>query len=522
MSYVFSVNQQPATGSVAMWQLISTLKTAGWSQIDSSDGTTQGASQVTNGGAGINGLGNTSAWVRIQAPTTTGGLYSQNREFIFQRGTTDLQWRVKYSAVGGFIGGVSSATITPTNRTADQYSQANQDATTSLRSGSTVGAGQSFTGDGQTLYSVRAYLKKAGTPTGSAYAKIYAHDGLYGTNSIPIGAALATSDAFSVSTLTTSYALIELKFTGSNQITLTNSTNYIISIEYSGGSAGNTLDVGTDTSTPSHGGNFSTWDGGTWTAVAGTDMCFYIATGIQDEVVLIGTGTDVTPTYSANWFTTNNTYRWHVGAGGADEGYSFYAFASYIGSVTLYNAIFLDVLSPGSYPSEDVDPAVVFMSPAATNNFLSYTDVFTLAAATSTEQPSSSGGPVYARAWLGPLGWAGNTTSASGGHNNVGVGITGYGGAGSALFLGGWQTYGMNNNPFTLLDTLLPCLWLRQPGRTAPTGYKGYSTLFYMCGTFRFFPTTLTVNTTRDRIYLYGAATASGYTLPWSGDMPIC
>jgi hypothetical protein len=74
MAYTFSVNNSPATGAVAMYTLISTLVTAGWTKVMDSDGTTYSASgvQVTSGNVGTNGLGNSSAWVRLKAPLVGG------------------------------------------------------------------------------------------------------------------------------------------------------------------------------------------------------------------------------------------------------------------------------------------------------------------------------------------------------------------------------------------------------------------------------------------------------------------
>lgn len=109
MAKITSVNNLPATGSVAMYQFKETLKLAGWTVESSSDGTTYNSSgdQISSGSSGANGMANTNAWFRIRDP---GGM----REFTFQRGTTDLLWRTKYSALDRFIGGSPSATQTPT------------------------------------------------------------------------------------------------------------------------------------------------------------------------------------------------------------------------------------------------------------------------------------------------------------------------------------------------------------------------------------------------------------------------
>lgn len=106
MAFVFTVNQTPATGAVHMWNMILLLKTAGWTQQDSSDGTTRATNQVTSGASGTNGLANTSAWVRIRNPAGT-------TEMTFQRSTTNLLWRWKISNSVQFTGGTPSATQTP-------------------------------------------------------------------------------------------------------------------------------------------------------------------------------------------------------------------------------------------------------------------------------------------------------------------------------------------------------------------------------------------------------------------------
>lgn len=97
----------PLTGAVAMWDVISMLIAAGATKVADSDGTTYSAvgTRVTSGASGAQGLGNTSAWVRLLMP---GG-----REFTIQRGATNTQWRIKYSASATFVGGSPGATQTP-------------------------------------------------------------------------------------------------------------------------------------------------------------------------------------------------------------------------------------------------------------------------------------------------------------------------------------------------------------------------------------------------------------------------
>lgn len=108
-------------------------------------------------------------------------------------------------------------------------------------SGTSTSNGQSFTSlDGECIIEyAKFYLKKMGSISGNAYAKIYAHTGTYGTSSLPTGTALATSDAFDVSVLTTTSTLYTFNFSGSNRIILAPSTYYVIQLEFSGGDGSN-------------------------------------------------------------------------------------------------------------------------------------------------------------------------------------------------------------------------------------------------------------------------------------------
>jgi hypothetical protein len=113
MAYSYNVNELPLTGSFAWYQLIALLISAGWLDKSDSDGTTYASTggQLTSGGTGAHGLGNTDAWIRLQCPSVNGA----TREICIQRGTTDVLWRVKYSASAGFTGGTPGATQTPSS-----------------------------------------------------------------------------------------------------------------------------------------------------------------------------------------------------------------------------------------------------------------------------------------------------------------------------------------------------------------------------------------------------------------------
>lgn len=164
----------------------------------------------------------------------------------------------------------------------DSYSESNQNSTAFLDSANHKGIAQSWKTPPAiyNLNSAKFWLKKAGSPTGNATANLYTHSGTFGTSSVPTGAALATSDVLDVSTLTLSYQLITLNFSGSNQYLVTGNTNYVISIEYTAGDASNLVHVGWDFSSPTHAGNYSQLNG-SWAATATADCCFYVYGDVQ-------------------------------------------------------------------------------------------------------------------------------------------------------------------------------------------------------------------------------------------------
>lgn len=159
---------------------------------------------------------------------------------------------------------------------ADYYPESEYTGINTLFGTSFTGRGQSFGGNGEILQYVDFYLYRTGSTTGSAYAHIYAHSGTYGTSSKLTGSPLATSDAFDVSTLPTSIALVRLNFSGANKITLTGSVAYVLTLEYT--NDGSTfLRVGQDSS-GGHSGNESYKQSGAWNAVSTSDLIFYVYT----------------------------------------------------------------------------------------------------------------------------------------------------------------------------------------------------------------------------------------------------
>ncbi len=205
----------------------------------------------------------------------------------------------------------------------DSYSESNSDAFT-IMNGGTEALGQSFLSTGGTLASAKFYLKKTGSPTGNITSKIYAISNAYGGgNDASTGAALATSDAIDITTLSTTEALITFTFSGANQYAMSAGTAYIIDVEYTG-TVGNQLEVGTDNSSPTHTGNACSFtsQGACTSASSGSDISFYLygtfvavpPTLLEPQYLLapfkLPAGTSLTDFDTlfdtADWLTTNN------------------------------------------------------------------------------------------------------------------------------------------------------------------------------------------------------------------------
>lgn len=149
---------------------------------------------------------------------------------------------------------------------------------------------QSFTGQGSPLKAIELPLEKVGAPAGSMTLVIKAHSGVYGTSSEPTGAALATAVSLVADDeLDDHYHIVEFMFDGS--FTPANGTTYVWELQYSTGTATDYVNVGVDDTTPTHGGNFGTYDGATYTPVSGTDSIFNVIEGREDIRLRILTDT---------------------------------------------------------------------------------------------------------------------------------------------------------------------------------------------------------------------------------------
>lgn len=158
--------------------------------------------------------------------------------------------------------------------TIDSYSESNFTGYYWLKSGIPY-CGQSFTGDGRVLDSVKLYLAKSGSPVLDCYARIYSHTGTYGTSSEP-DTLLSTSGAIDASTLGTDPTLVEFTFSGENKITLADGTYYVLVLYYNTTSTTHVVGCGADNSSPTHSGNAGYEFIPSYEPASGVDLCFYV------------------------------------------------------------------------------------------------------------------------------------------------------------------------------------------------------------------------------------------------------
>lgn len=206
-----------------------------------------------------------------------------------------------------------------------------------------------------------------------------------------------------------------------------------------------------------------------------------------DEQLIIGGGTDASPTYTS-WQAGGTNY-WIVTAN-IDDGYAFYAY-EFTGSTAVSGAtdgaIFgMDRIDPATVSVGDVDGYVFFHH----NSTISEA---TWAPGTATHKSwfkkgLAGEGFVETNMARPFVGTSNEFAKAEGGdETNLGYHIS------------------------------LPVLWQRRAALTAPTGYKGYSSLFRMLGTLQ----------TTGEVVDYGAGTknkitvGSSYLMPWDGTASV-
>lgn len=223
----------------------------------------------------------------------------------------------------------------------------------------------------------------------------------------------------------------------------------------------------------------------------------------SDAANILGTSTTGSPL-----FTNGSTFRWQILADSATP-YTFAAFAYPIGGGNATTFMMSDRMAAGSFPSQDNDPYVWFMSGYNTNHCMPFnasgtnTQLSTDVGFTQSSFSASQGVP---SSWL-KYGLSGQvftptpslTLSQFNSNPNYSV-----------------APFGAGSNPHSGNDDLFPLLYGRVAAAGGVCGYKGTSSLMQWCGAQRATADTVTVSTSSDHIVVNGAV-----VLPWNGTNPL-
>jgi hypothetical protein len=154
----------------------------------------------------------------------------------------------------------------------EDYDDSNQDGVQSF-SGSNVEIAQEVIGNGGKLTRVRVWMRRNdASVTGNIDCVVYDSDD--GSPPEPTGAILATSEPVAASDLVNDNTFRYIDFEFQDEVTLVNLQTYFFSVRYA---SADTIDVGTDTSSPTADGTLATYNGSTWTgdgtaAIAGFEV----------------------------------------------------------------------------------------------------------------------------------------------------------------------------------------------------------------------------------------------------------
>ena len=140
------------------------------------------------------------------------------------------------------------------------------------------------------LDSAQFYFYSSTVRTGTLNAYVYNYTGTPGTNAVPTGSPIATSDNVDASTLNTSTpSAVNFTFSGANRITLLATTDYFIAVKATGLSGSIVIWLGS--ATPSDGGNGAYFNG-SWSSTVGTNVVSYVYgdNGGGTPVIVSGSG----------------------------------------------------------------------------------------------------------------------------------------------------------------------------------------------------------------------------------------
>lgn len=208
-----------------------------------------------------------------------------------------------------------------------------------------------------------------------------------------------------------------------------------------------------------------------------------------DEQVLVGSGTDASPT-GGGWFTYNSATHFYVHL--VMETTAPYPFLLIAYNTGQNPSTVFGIDSLTAVPIADADPVVIYNSSNDTN---------CLIASSNLSSPTSSTGPM---AWI---------KKGLVGAGFVRVGALSYYDQNRNPVIPG----GLGANPHSNKDDLFPVVYGRSQSFSTPNGYKGVSHWFQFNTASRAHGDTLSVASSGIKDYVCWAG-GSGVIMPWLGD----
>lgn len=209
----------------------------------------------------------------------------------------------------------------------------------------------------------------------------------------------------------------------------------------------------------------------------------------SDEKVILGAGSDPSPTFIA-LFGADNSTQFGQTAASDSAPYHFFLMSYDSGAVTMLCSWVHDPLLVGTFPSADTDPAVQIIYPPSGGS-TTFTNMGSAG--------SLGNGGVYSWLKYGLGGAAYVSMFAMAYQSNLGTCFPA----------------GVPQNPHAVKDDLLPIVYARNANQAIPTGFKGISNFFWG-GNLESNATTLDVYPSTRNMITFG-----NMTFYWTGEVPI-
>lgn len=226
-----------------------------------------------------------------------------------------------------------------------------------------------------------------------------------------------------------------------------------------------------------------------WTGFSGGSPGTVRVPSAVDEVVLLGAGTDASPTYASFFNATDGLTNVFIMAGDVTEKYHFHMFGILTG--TMANQCLFTMERLSETHALDIDPYLYYIAGGGLSGFDTSTAcVWTSSGSTQPFSWYKKGlaGATFARYSTGMLGANGSTQTA---------------------------VASIGTNAYDKKADVIPMCFARGAGWTTQLGWKGIATNTFFSGLPRVTGLVVSINTTNDYIY-FGPYTL----LRWDGSNP--